>query len=107
MNKSNEKNISAFLKDQDPISALSDILLKFPPASTPYIRLLIATIHRAILDADPITKERRCYRKDALHWLSKRNPVNPEPFSFHWICLILELDPDKVVTTVKKRMSGK
>ena len=107
MNKSEENIISTFLKDSDPLDALSDILLNFPPATTPYIRLLVAILHRAILDSDPITKERRNHRINADAWLAARNPTNPEPFSFHWICINLNLDPDKINTNIKKRMSGK
>jgi hypothetical protein len=106
---SDKNSIPASLKDIDTHDNLSDILTSFPPATTPYIRLLVAVIHRAILDLDPHSKERerRNHRINAESWLSTRNPINPEPFSFHWICIALQLDPDKLVTNVKKRMSGK
>jgi len=70
----------------------------FEHKKLPEIRLMWALLARVIMD---LFLDDQMNKREAVSFL-KSKKSNKIPFSFRWICLYLELDPDHVRESIRK-----
>lgn len=72
--------------------------------------LLLAVLERAVLDANGVNlkgiADANTVKLKARFWLSYRSTVPHEPFSFEWICEMLDLNAKKLRQKLLKVPKG-
>ena len=68
----------------------------------PERRLLSAVVERALSDLKPDID--RKIKEDSRKWLTEEYTDNPEPFSFQYICMMLDIDFKKVKAHIKEEL---
>lgn len=90
-----ELDINSISVDEEYENAFKD---------SPERRLLAAVLNRAITDflcdSDPKSQE------EAKEWIFTPLSDAPEPFSFQFVCMELDLDPEESQTALTKLESG-
>ena len=72
--------------------------LLYRKTATPERNLLVALLHRALLD---YFGSRRIDKDDARVWLFEESDER-EAFSFSWVCAQLDLDRQEILTRIKR-----
>lgn len=73
------------------------------PKGNPIRNLIAATLSRAILDRDSTEIE---VAKKACKWIREvsATPDDPIPWTFHWCCVQLEINPYELRSALKKNL---
>lgn len=73
---------------------------KLPFSGEPHRNMLAAILGRAILDLEDSD---HVVRRDAIKWFLKpQSELKPKPFTFQWVCLHLDLEPQTLLLAISR-----